>query len=56
MGVSIFVVVVVVAATAAVVVVVVVVAVIGCHQFAPLLISDTVLDSWVFAPNVFLHV
>ena len=33
--------------------VVVVVAVVGCHRFAPLLISDTVLDSWVFAPNAF---
>ena len=50
----------VVAAAAAVVVVVVpgvgvvvVVAVVGCHRFAPLLISDTVLDSWVFAPNAF---
>ena len=36
-----------------VVVVVVVVAVVGCHRFAPLLISDTVLDSWAFAPNAF---
>ena len=36
-----------------VVVAVVVVAVVGCHRFAPLLISDTVLDSWAFAPNAF---
>ena len=35
------------------VVVVAVVAVVGCHRFAPLLISDTVLDSWAFAPNAF---
>ena len=47
------VVVVVVVAVVVVVVVVVVVAVVGCHRFAPLLISDTVLDSWAFAPNTF---
>ena len=41
------------AAAGVVVVVVVVVAVVGCHRFAPLLISDTVLGSWAFAPNAF---
>ena len=41
------------AAAAAAVGVVVVVAVVGCHRFAPLLTSDTVLDSWAFAPNAF---
>ena len=44
---------VVVVVVAVVVVVVVVVAVVGCHRFAPLLKSDTVRDSWAFAPNAF---
>ena len=56
MVVSIIVVVAAAAAAAVVVVVVVVVVavvVVGCHRFAPLLVSDTVLDSWAFAPKAF---
>ena len=26
---------------------------VGCHRFVQILISDTVLDSWAFAPNTF---
>ena len=38
---------------AAVVVVVLVVVVVVCYRFAPLLISDRVLDSWASTPNTF---
>ena len=38
---------------AAAVVVVVLVVVVVCYRFAPLLISDRVLDSWASTPNTF---